>query len=565
MSKHLNNDNQVELKEVRQEVLAKTQILQNLIPPTVSYTTEGNVLVIGPEDLARLAAGKLTNMGKLAILANESITNQDEAHLEKVMATAEDVESFYNKLIEIKGFLGQFQVKVEHESDALAASETRAVDLSMAAIRKAHFDLILDLSHTPCINLEMLPPGYFYVGQDEAKLEEAIAQLPDLIGEFDKPRYVKVNSQICAHNRNGIEGCNRCLNFCPADAIQSINKMIEIDPYLCHGAGSCTNACPTGAISYDLPTPQALHSYLHKLVTRFREQAQTAPVILFHDAANGAALVGEDLPGSVIPVELEEITVASMDHWMSALAWGARQILVLNTDATAPTLTQMLKGEHKLANDILDEMGQPQRISVIDETSIGDLTNLLAVSASWPVIVPGEFAATTKRNTLYAAIDHLNEQAASVDTCLSQSNLPYGIVNVNTDSCTLCLSCVSTCPTQALTDGGDKPALHFVEQDCVQCGLCESACPEKAISLTAQINFDKAERQKRQTLKEEDPFECIRCGTPFATQSMVQRMLEVVGGHSAFSANIERLKMCSDCRVKDMFEDILQDPEKQLR
>ena len=83
MSKHLNNDT-VELKEVRQQVLAKTQILQNLIPPTVSYTTEGNVLVIGPEDLARLAAGKLSNMGKLAILANESITSQDEDHLEKI-------------------------------------------------------------------------------------------------------------------------------------------------------------------------------------------------------------------------------------------------------------------------------------------------------------------------------------------------------------------------------------------------------------------------------------------------------------------------------------------------
>ncbi|WP_442802070.1 MULTISPECIES: 4Fe-4S binding protein [unclassified Shewanella] len=565
MSKHLNNNSQVELKEVRQQVLVNTQILQNLIPPTVSYTTEGNVLIIGPEDLARLTAGKLSNMGKLAILANESVTNQDEAHLEKVMASAEDVETFYNKLIEIKGFLGQFQVKVEHESDAPSASDTRSVDLSTVAIRKAHFDLILDLSQSPCINLEMLPPGYFYVGQDETKLEEAIAQLPDMIGEFDKPRYVKVNSAICAHNRNGIDGCNRCLNFCPADAIKSINKLIEIDPYLCHGAGSCTNACPTGAISYDLPTPQALHSYLHKLVTRFRDQAQLAPVILFHDAANGAALVGKDLPGSVIPVVLEEVTVASMDHWMSALAWGARQILVLNTEATAPTLTQMLQGEYKLANDILDEMGQPQRIALIDETSIGDLTELLEISANWPVIVPGEFAATTKRNTLYAAIDHLNEQAASVDTCLSQSNLPYGEVSVNTESCTLCLSCVSTCPTQALTDGGDKPALHFVEQDCVQCGLCESACPENAISLTSQINFDKFERQQHQTLKEEAPFNCISCGTPFATQSMVDRMLEVVGGHSAFSANIERLKMCGDCRVKDMFEDILQDPEKQLR
>ena len=94
MSINLNNDTQVELQGVRQQVLANTQVIQNLIPPTVSYTTEGNVLVIGPEDLARLAAARLSNMGKIAILANESITSQDEAHLERVMSAAEDVESF---------------------------------------------------------------------------------------------------------------------------------------------------------------------------------------------------------------------------------------------------------------------------------------------------------------------------------------------------------------------------------------------------------------------------------------------------------------------------------------
>lgn len=553
----MTSQNQEALKQTRQQVLAQTQMLQNLIPPTVSYTTEGNVLIIGPEDLARLAADKLSTMTQRVILANEAITNQDENHLERVMAAATDVESYYNKLIGVKGFLGQFQVSVEHENGA--------AELSVVSIRKPHFDIVLDLSSTACLNLEMLPPGYFYVGQDAAKLDDALAQIPDFIGQFDKPRYVKINADLCAHDRNGINGCNRCLNFCPADAISSVAKKIEIDPYLCHGAGSCSSACPTGAISYDLPTPQALYSYLNKVVSRFREQAQTAPVILFHDNAIGADFITENLAGDIIPVGLEEITVASIDHWLSVLAWGARQVLILNTDATAPTLTQMLKGELSLANSILDEMGQPQRISLIDPSMLNDLSSMLDISLDWPVIVPAAFASTTKRNTLFEAIDHLNSQAGEIDTCLSLNNIPFGKVSVNVEKCTLCMSCVAICPTVALQDGGDKPALYFIEQNCVQCGLCEAACPEKVISLIPQINFDKTVRQQQYTLKEEAPFECIRCGSAFATQSMVHRMLDMVGAHSAFSANIERLKMCGDCRVKDMFEDILQDPEKQLR
>lgn len=69
----MTNQTQLALKQARQNVLAQTQILQNLIPPTVSYTTEGTVLIIGPEDLARLAADKLSTMASRVILANEEI------------------------------------------------------------------------------------------------------------------------------------------------------------------------------------------------------------------------------------------------------------------------------------------------------------------------------------------------------------------------------------------------------------------------------------------------------------------------------------------------------------
>lgn len=551
------NEPKGELKLVRQQILARTQILQNLIPPTVSYQTQGHVLVIGPEDLARLAADKLQQMASCSILANEAITCQDEAHLQKVVEAAPDVESYYSHLLSIKGFLGQFQVVVDVDGGA--------AELSTLAIRKPHFDLILDLSQSPCLNLEMLPPGYFYVGQDQQKLADALAQIPDLVGEFEKPRYIKVNADVCAHNRNGIEACSRCLNFCPADAISSIEQKIEIDPYLCHGAGSCSNACPTGALSYDAPTPAALGQYLKKIISTFRAQTNVAPVVLFHDENLGAELVTDALAGDIIPVALEEITVASTEHWLSSLAWGARQVLILNTPATPPTLNQMLAGETLLVSRILEEIGQPQqRLNVISPHELAGIDSLLSVSRDWPVFSGAEFAPSSKRATIYAAIDHLNQQVANVDNAMLMNNIPYGKVNVNAESCTLCMSCVAICPTQALQDGGDLPALKFVEQDCVQCGLCANACPETVISLTAQVNFDAQARQQQQILHEEQPFECIECGEPFATKSMVEKMLGMVGSHSAFDANSERLKMCGDCRVKDMFADILDNPEKQL-
>ncbi len=557
MSNNFTNDlSRVELGQVKERVMANNQILQNLIPPTVSYTTQGNVLVIGPEDLARLAADKLAGMASCTVLANEAITSQDQDHLEKVMQAAIDVESFYSPLISIKGFLGQFQVIVDHEDGA--------AELSLVAIRKPHFDIILDLSTSPCLNLEMLPPGYFFVGQDQQKLVDALAQIPDLVGEFDKPRYVKVNANICAHNRNGIDGCNRCLNFCPADAISSQDNKIEIDPYLCHGAGSCSNACPTGALSFDLPTPEALSRYLKKLISQYRSQTNLAPVILFHDNALGAQSIADMLPADVLPVSLEEITVASIEHWLSALAWGARQVLVLNTEVTPATLTQMLEGELALVRRVFEEIGQPQRVELLNAEDLAHITPLLSISQDWPVMTQAQFEPEVKRANIFYALDHLNAQVAETQQALQISNIPYGKVSVNAQSCTLCMSCVAICPTQALTDGGESPALRFVEQDCVQCGLCASACPETIISLTPQINFNQTERQQVQTLHEEKPFECIECGKPFATQSMVHKMLADLAGHSAFSNNIERLKMCGDCRVKDLFEDILEQPEKQL-
>ncbi len=47
---------------------------------------------------------------------------------------------------------------------------------------------------------------------------------------------------------------------------------------------------------------------------------------------------------------------------------------------------------------------------------------------------------------------------------------------------------------------------------------------------------------------------CVRCGKPFGTLKAIEAMLGKLAGHSMFQGPaLERLKMCGDCRVIDIY------------
>ncbi len=124
---------------------------------------------------------------------------------------------------------------------------------------------------------------------------------------------------------------------------------------------------------------------------------------------------------------------------------------------------------------------------------------------------------------------------------------------INKNTCTLCLSCVNACPASALQDNPQSPQLKFIEKNCVQCGLCVSTCPEDAIVLQPRLLLTP-ERKEARVLNETQPYGCVRCGTPFGTLKGVESMLAKLSGHSMFQgAALERLRMCGDCRVIDIY------------
>lgn len=534
----------------------------NLAPATVTFSTQGHLLITGPEDLIRLAADQLEAMASITLLSTEAIRNTDSAHIEKALESAHGLAVYQTKIETVKGFLGQFQVTVQHEN--------QSIELAKLTQKRASFDLILNLGENSLFATELAPAGYFHIAPDADNFSEVINQLPDYIGEFEKPRYFQINNDLCAHSNRGQTGCTRCLDICPANAISSIKDLISIDPYLCHGAGGCTTACPTGAITYTLPKPVRLLDYIQKLLHAYKEAGGARPALLFHDHEHGKHTLAEmlpQLPDNFLPIELEEIASAGQEVWLASLATGAGQILLLDTPAVPDSMRALLKREVKLTQTILSGLGYSE--SQLQFIDVASLTTRFPEPAEHLFgLIPNTTQVTpdTKRDTLFVALEHLIEHAPQPlpEHLTLPAGSPFGQVTIDSSSCTLCLSCVAVCPTQALTSGGEKPALNFTEQNCVQCTLCERACPENAIQLESRLLLTDTRNQPIE-IHADEPFECITCSKPFAPRRTVEKMIEKLSEHRMFQGTaLNRLSMCEDCRVKDIFVDLTKNPAKQL-
>jgi len=554
--------------QARLSAIAGTVELSNLIPPTVSYESRGNLLIIGPHDTITALAPQFSTLNSVTLLA----TSQAAENMAK---TSNDIKVFFSNDVTIKGYLGAFEVNCRVAGTLLDTY----INLAEVTIGGDSFDLVVDMSAESIINTEIPAPGYYPVGSGKAAIADVIETLPDMLGTFDKPKYFRLNNDICAHSSRGVSGCTRCVDACPAGALSSNGHAIEINPFLCQGVGTCATACPTEAITYALPDPEKTQNFIYRLLNSYQMAGGVKPTILFfgnRDEENVAAKL-PSLPSNVIPIALEELATVGVDTWFSALIYGAHQVLLATNIAYMPaTIDRVLKDELAIANNFLTELGfEADRICLFELSSAAEF---VAFPASLLPVVDNKIAVMdsgvlaeqlsgTKREKLFSALDRLHAQSTVRPTLSSvPENAPYGSVECKTDDCTLCMGCVAVCPTRALHAVGGRPGLQFKEQDCVQCGLCEKACPEQVISLKPGVNWDAESRQNTVMIHEEEPACCLSCGKAFAPASMIQMLTEKLQGHSQFQGDaIRRLSMCEDCRVRDIFSDMADDPTSQLR
>lgn len=570
--------------------------------PTVSYKSEGRLLIIGALDAAERAADLLSDALDVTIFSLGAGNEGGRQERRYPVLTGQiqqltgwlgafDLSWQRNNPIDLdlctrcnacvaacpEGAIGfDYQVDASlcqsHRACVKACGAAGAIDFNRAPNEENEkFDLVLDLRATPAFSQHALPQGYF---RWDGQQQRTLLDLRALVGEFEKPKFFLYKQKLCAHSRNDKTGCSACIDICSASAISSEKnrQQIKVNPNLCVGCGTCTTVCPSGALTYAYPRAGDQGSKLKTLLSTYARAGGQQAALLLHSQDAGARLLNDlgraarldpatrGLPARVMPVALWHTSSVGIELWLSAVAYGASQVWVLLTDEEAPQYKEALRAQMDVAQAILSGLGyQGEHFRLLSARDARDLAaldaELQAVPAQGVRQAAGFAVQADKRATLELALDHLLAQATLQPEviALPATGSPLGALAINKDSCTLCLSCVNACPAGALQDNPESPQLKFIEKNCVQCGLCVKTCPEQALSLIPQLRLD-ARRKEAVVLNEMQPYGCVRCGKPFGTLKAIEAMLGKLAGHAMFQGEaLERLKMCGDCRVIDLY------------
>ena len=323
-------------------------------------------------------------------------------------------------------------------------------------------------------------------------------------------------------------GCSKCVDVCPANALQVSEGLVKVNDTSCTACGICAAVCPVGAIQMPEMSDAALFGLLDAIdaseapkktlvITCDDRAVERRPWMVVEKLAS-VALVGPRFLAAAAASSLGGVAVVCPD----GKCVGEERVKLavdalkgsLPTDSSGPFVDFVGEGDGIARLADLHEASKPRnprapRTGDKWKDYVADLTSLLPAGA--PASGLG-----------------LTGMAVS-------------------ESCTLCSACTKACPHGSLKM--DDQHLFFDASTCTGCRACVTACPEHAIALSSA--FDKFSQVMRsEKVFEDELVVCARCGKPIGSAKFVNKVTSVLG------PDAKLVKYCPSCKKEVLMESI---------
>ncbi|MFN3973957.1 MAG: 4Fe-4S binding protein [Dehalococcoidia bacterium] len=348
-----------------------------------------------------------------------------------------------------------------------------------------------------------------------------------------------VKEDLCAAE----QGCRLCLGACPYQALEEGDGAIRVVRERCEGCGLCAPSCPVQAINLPANGISPLRAEVHALLT-FPQERLSQRVIAF-TCPCGALPQGDDSPPpSIFQVEVPCLGMLPLEVLLLVFGLGGTGVALPDAAHCPHRASPVVRGRIQALADLLEALGLGRERLAILPSDKGAQADTLHRLATLPSLAPLE---TSREDGLPALLLAL-AQRASARVHQEHSFVPLGVVQVST-ACTLCGTCATLCPPQALAiqESEGEVALTFNPARCTACALCVPACPERAISLWQGVDTTTLAQGPRVLARTEQAV-CRSCGRPFMPLALVKRVESLMAQQGI--ANLHGFTgLCPDCRA----------------
>lgn len=452
-----------------------------------------------------------------------------------------------------------------------------AIDLHRKETREKVFDQVVILSSSFSIDAKIPPVGlHLFNGHNGTDLQKLALSLSSFQGRYRKEKLIHYKVHACGWGAFKKDGCMRCLEVCPVEALQKTEYGVQWDPIRCIGCGSCVSRCPNGSLTFQKPVAGEIRRDIYSLlstsvgVAEGEGKRNKCFLLLGCERCGSATLKtmgekGVSYPSSMLPLLLPSTALISEDHLLEAFRLGTAGVGVLRCHCI-PIVPDSLQEAMGQSREILNAFGlEEDRVLFLEEKNVEDLAQRLTSfdeqfsPFTWE---PGDkpLEVDGKREGVKAALEHfmqaIGREPGQVPAGAHSS---FATLRVDKKRCTLCMSCVNACHPKALRAGGELPELRFLTWDCIACGLCENVCPENAVTLERGVLLNKKAFEE-EILMQDEGVGCIECGKTFITRTALEKIQGALEGSPHFDGARGRLlKMCEDCRVLYLFGNDLEE------